>query len=167
MPNAISISRRFLRSVNLARDCGSVTDISGYIVTPSVRTTLLRIVRGLTEGRADRAFTLTGPYGSGKSSFGLFLFHLLRSRAGSAWNLLRAADPKLADEARAVFWPDKASKSFAFLPATAGRQSVQDLFADAVDAFADAPPPVARLSRDLRASRDTKVAVSLVEKVAA
>ena len=167
MPNALSISRRFLRSVNLARDCGSATEISGYIVTPSVRTALFRLVRGLIAGRIDRAFALTGPYGSGKSSLGLFLFHLLRSRSGTAWSLLRAADPKLAEEVRRVVWPDKATKSYAVLPATAGRQSVQSLLADAVDAFADAPSRVAKLSRDLRGSRDTKDAVFLVEKIAA
>ena len=77
MFRTLDISRRFLRSVNLARDCSSATDISGYIVTPSVRTALFRLVHGLVDGRIDRAFALTGPYGSGKSSFGLFLFHLL------------------------------------------------------------------------------------------
>ena len=166
MSRTLDISRRFLRSVNLARDCGSATDISGYIVTPSVRAALFRLVHGLADGRIDRAFALTGPYGSGKSSFGLFLFHLLRSRTDASWKLLRDADPKLAEEVRRVIWPDRADKSFAFLPATAGRQSVQALLADAVDAFSDIPSRVVRLSRDLRTSRDTKDAVALVEKIA-
>ena len=165
MSRTLDISRRFLRSVNLARDCSSATDISGYIVTPSVRTALFRLVHGLVDGRIDRAFALTGPYGSGKSSFGLFLFHLLRSRTDTSWKLLRDADPKLAEEVRRVIWPDRAGKSFAFLPATAGRQSVQALLADAVDAFAEAPSRVVRLSRDLRNSRDMKDAVTLVEKI--
>ncbi len=165
MSRTLDISRRFLRSVNLARDCSSATDISGYIVTPSVRTALFRLVHGLVDGRIDRAFALTGPYGSGKSSFGLFLFHLLRSRTDTSWKLLRDADPKLAEEVCRVIWPDRAGKSFAFLPATAGRQSVQALLADAVDAFADAPSRVVRLSRDLRNSRDMKDAVTLVEKI--
>lgn len=165
MSRTLDISRRFLRSVNLARDCNSATDISGYIVTPSVRTALFRLVHGLVDGRIDRAFALTGPYGSGKSSFGLFLFHLLRSRTDTSWKLLRDADPKLAEEVRRVIWPDRAGKSFAFLPATAGRQSVQALLADAVDAFAEAPSRVVRLSRDLRNSRDMKDAVTLVEKI--
>jgi hypothetical protein len=166
MSRTLDISRRFLRSVNLARDCGSATDISGYIVTPSVRAALFRLVHGLADGRIDRAFALTGPYGSGKSSFGLFLFHLLRSRTDASWKLLRDADPKLAEEVRRVIWPDRADKSFAFLPATAGRQSVQALLADAVDAFSDMPSRVVRLSRDLRTSRDTKDAVAIVEKIA-
>lgn len=165
MSRTLDISRRFLRSVNLARDCNSATVISGYIVTPSVRTALFRLVHGLVDGRIDRAFALTGPYGSGKSSFGLFLFHLLRSRTDTSWKLLRDADPKLAEEVRRVIWPDRAGKSFAFLPATAGRQSVQALLADAVDAFAEAPSRVVRLSRDLRNSRDMKDAVTLVEKI--
>ena len=165
MSRTLDLSRRFLRSVNLARDCSSATDISGYIVTPSVRTALFRLVHGLVDGRIDRAFALTGPYGSGKSSFGLFLFHLLRSRTDTSWKLLRDADPKLAEEVRRVIWPDRAGKSFAFLPATAGRQSVQALLADAVDAFAEAPSRVVRLSRDLRNSRDMKDAVTLVEKI--
>lgn len=167
MPNALAISRRFLRSVHLARDCACGTDIAGYIVTPSVRTALLRLVRGFSPGRLDRAFALTGPYGSGKSSFALFLFHLLRSRTGIAWDHLRAADPKLADELRRAIWPGKTARSFALLPATAGRQSVQALLADAVDSFMDAPVGAIRLSARLRESRDTKDAIGLVEKIAA
>lgn len=80
MDKGLTISRRFLRSVNLARDSVSGKGLDGYIVTASARQALARIGSGLSGLRTDRAFTLTGPYGSGKSSFALFLFHLLLSR---------------------------------------------------------------------------------------
>ena len=43
MDKGLSISRRFLRSVNLARDSVSVKGIDGYIVTASARQALARI----------------------------------------------------------------------------------------------------------------------------
>lgn len=163
-----SISRRFLRSVNLVRDRQSDSGLEGYVVTASVRQALARLGQGLSGSRNDRAFTLTGPYGSGKSSFALFLFHLLRNRNGSAWNLLRKADPQLADEFRAVVWPKRFPQGHACLVATAStRQSVPELLADAVDSHSGKTSRrVISLSSQLRTARDPRDILRLLEEIA-
>lgn len=168
MKSTLSITRRFLRSANLVRDRQSDSGLEGYVVTASVRQALARLGQGLSGSRNDRAFTLTGPYGSGKSSFALFLFHLLQNRNGSAWELLRKADPRLADEFRSVVWPKRFANGYACLVATAAaRQSVQELLADAVDSYpGKTPRSVIALSSQLRAARDARDVLRLVEEVA-
>lgn len=163
-----SISRRFLRSVNLVRDRQSDHGLEGYVVTASVRQALARLGHGLGGTRHDRAFTLTGPYGTGKSSFALFLFHLLRHPNGQAWTALRKADPRLADDFRSVVWPKRFPGGYACLVATAStRQSVPELLADAVDSHVGkVPRTVVALSSQLREARDPRDIVRLVESIA-
>ena len=92
----VEIERRFRRSVNLDRDAGSADALDGYVVTPAVRRALDRITAGLDDPAGDRAWSLVGPYGSGKSAFAVFLADLLSpgdSAAGeAARRLLDAAD---------------------------------------------------------------------------
>ena len=87
------------RSVNLAHDHASEAT-PPFIVTACARRAIQQISLGLSAMSRSRAWTLTGPYGTGKSSFALFLARLLASRASaastSAWERLRAADPVLA-----------------------------------------------------------------------
>ena len=81
--NLVEVGRRFQRSVNLDRDTGSPDALSGYVVTPAVRRALSQITDGLGDAAGDRAWSLVGPYGSGKSAFAVFLADLL-SPNGSA-----------------------------------------------------------------------------------
>ena len=69
----VVIGRRYLRAVDMKRDLLDSDALNGYILTPSVRDGFERVVRGLRRGSTQRAFRVTGPYGCGKSSFGLFL----------------------------------------------------------------------------------------------
>ena len=74
--------------------------LSDYIVTPQVRVILRRIVDGLVGLTPERAWTLTGPYGTGKSTFALFLARLLSDPdhgESIAWRLLRQVDSSLAE----------------------------------------------------------------------
>ena len=80
--NFVEVERRFPRSVNLDRDTASADALDGYIVTPAVRRALSQIAGGLSEKGGDRAWSLVGPYGSGKSAFAVFLADLL-SPSGS------------------------------------------------------------------------------------
>ena len=80
--NFVEVERRFRRSVNLGRDAGSPAALDGYVVTPAVRRALAQITDGLSEEGGDRAWSLVGPYGSGKSAFAVFLADLL-SPSGS------------------------------------------------------------------------------------
>lgn len=87
----ISIGRRYVRAVNILRDLEDAQALEGYVFTPSVRDGLRRVLDGLRQGSSQRAFRVTGPYGSGKSSFGLLLARLFQegTEGGPATNLAR------------------------------------------------------------------------------
>ena len=73
----LKIERRYVRSVWIERDLEDAGALSGYVVTPAVREALGRLAAGLRLDSSQRAWCLTGAYGSGKSSLGLFISHLL------------------------------------------------------------------------------------------
>ena len=77
LASLVEVERRFRRSVNLDRDAGSTDALDGYVVTPAVRRALSQITDGLDDEAGDRAWSLVGPYGSGKSAFAVFLADLL------------------------------------------------------------------------------------------
>ena len=80
----VEIRRQFLRSVNLEKDYQENRNDGNYIVTPSSRQILRRLAESLSGGSTYRAWTITGPYGVGKSAFAVFLTKLLcRQVAGS------------------------------------------------------------------------------------
>lgn len=92
--------RMFFRSIRLERDFHDSRALEGYSPTPQVRQVLSRIAESLQPSSTERAWTLTGPYGTGKSAFALFLAHLLSSpnkKRDLAWPILSATAPKLAD----------------------------------------------------------------------
>ena len=69
------IKARFLRSVQLERDFQDPSAFSGYVLTHFTRSCLERVAGGLTPSSGQRAWRMTGDYGSGKSSFALLLAH--------------------------------------------------------------------------------------------
>ena len=88
----VAVRRRYVRSVDLARDIDDSDALDGYVVTPSVRDAAVRILAGLSAESRQRAFRVVGPYGAGKSAFGVFLARLLRERGrGPAMALLSEA----------------------------------------------------------------------------
>ena len=68
---AASGARRFTKSANVERD-GTSEVLTDYIPTPKSVELIERIVEGLEQGHGG-AFSIIGPYGSGKSSAALFL----------------------------------------------------------------------------------------------
>ena len=68
----ISIDKTYGRSTNLERDTGTAAALDGYILTGRVLEMVDRITRSLNNGTGG-AWSVTGPYGSGKSSLGVFL----------------------------------------------------------------------------------------------
>ena len=99
--NLVEVGRRFQRSVNLDRDTGSPDALNGYVVTPAVRRALSQITGGLGDAAGDRAWTLVGPYGSGKSAFAVFLADLLSPNGSPAGEAARS----LLDGARETASP--------------------------------------------------------------
>jgi len=68
----VNVRSRFLRSVNLERDFYTDAPLDGYVPTPGALAALGRISQGVTQPHA-RAWSVTGPYGTGKSAFALLL----------------------------------------------------------------------------------------------
>ncbi len=73
LADQIAVRGRFARSANVERDVAQREPLEGYVVTPRVLSVLRRIVSVARDGRAGGAWSLTGPYGSGKSSLALLI----------------------------------------------------------------------------------------------
>ena len=96
-----TIGQRFLRSVQLERDWQDPRALSHYVLTPQVQQILRRLADALSGSSTERAWTITGPYGTGKSAFALFALRLLADRDianSEAWYLLRQHDALLAED---------------------------------------------------------------------
>jgi hypothetical protein len=91
----VTISKLAARSVNLERD-DERSEFTGYVPTARAMDTLRRVFEGLSTPVGTRAWSVTGPYGSGKSSFALLLDALCgpsSSRRDSAVELLAPVAP--------------------------------------------------------------------------
>ena len=96
----VTVRRRYVRSIDLARDVDDPDALEGYVVTPSVRDAAIRILAGLSPKSSQRAFRVVGPYGVGKSAFGVFLAQLLREQGqGTATSHLQGATKEHFDVA--------------------------------------------------------------------
>ena len=93
------ITSRFHRSVHLERDFYTKNALDGYVLTVTARETLRRVIAALDNESTSKAWTLTGPYGSGKSAFALFTAKLLGDSKSpttqGAANLLKHGDKSL------------------------------------------------------------------------
>jgi hypothetical protein len=72
----VTISRQFLRSVNLEADLGRADALQGYICQDTAKSLIKNMAHHLNQSR-QKAFTWTGPYGGGKSSLALVLGSLV------------------------------------------------------------------------------------------
>lgn len=78
--DVFQLSNRFMRSVHLERDFSDSSVLNDYILTPHAQSNLTQLMHGLSPNSGQRAWRITGDYGSGKSSFALALAHLLSGR---------------------------------------------------------------------------------------
>ena len=76
----IEVAPRFRRSIDLQTDVRNDDALDGYVVSPLSRDGCLRVIRGLGDATGNRAWSLIGPYGSGKSSFAAYLATLLSAK---------------------------------------------------------------------------------------
>ena len=92
----ISVVGRFARSANLERDACQIEPLDGYVVTARALDAVDRIASAAVRGSSGCAWSITGPYGSGKSSLALLLDAALgppsRTRE-AAWKLIDQASP--------------------------------------------------------------------------
>jgi hypothetical protein len=143
----IRIAKRYVRSIELHRDLEDPNALEGYVVTPSVRDATQRILSGLAASSTQRAFRVTGPYGSGKSAFALLLARLAaegQRRDGPAWSLLRTSG---------IAAPH--APSYIPVPIVGRRANIGDALVDAVAAAASGD------AGGWRASGIRKAAISL------
>ena len=80
--DVFDIKKRFLRSAHLERDFGDSSALRGYVMTPPAQDGFERLLQGLSPKSGQRAWRVTGDYGTGKSSFALALAHLLYEEGG-------------------------------------------------------------------------------------
>ncbi|WP_260291224.1 hypothetical protein [Sedimenticola hydrogenitrophicus] len=83
----ISVNTYYTRSINLERDAESSSVVGAYIPTTRAIRTLDSMAVALKSMESPRAWSLVGPYGSGKSSFAVFLAHLLSDPSEDATEL--------------------------------------------------------------------------------
>lgn len=129
----IAVRSRFQRSVHIERDAEVDGWLDGYLVTPLVRETIRRIGEGLFGPHPARAWSLTGPYGSGKSAFALFLTRVLAvpHDKGCARELLNSADP---ESLGALVSPSRLRRDTGLLTvvATAERRPIDSILLEAL-----------------------------------
>lgn len=94
LASGVSVQPRFARSANLERDIARSEPLDGYIVTTRALDVVERIAETAATGDAGGAWSLTGPYGSGKSSL-----VLLMDAVFGADDHIRQAALQLIDEA--------------------------------------------------------------------
>jgi len=115
----VAVAPRFTRATNIERDADLPAAIDGYVLTRTAQDVMLRLGRALVDPIGDRAWSLLGPYGSGKSSFALYLSSIFGPRSAPAGalarSLLRLHSPDIVQE---FFGPGnrKRSVSPGFLP---------------------------------------------------
>ena len=80
MDALVQIDTHYTRSINLERDIDSDQVLNAYIPTSKAMTVLDKIAETFNSQSMPRAWSLVGPYGSGKSSFAMFLTHLLEDQ---------------------------------------------------------------------------------------
>lgn len=125
----VKVRQHHLRSAHLEHHGGQL--IEAYVPTGRALEVLHRIGRSMASSDAGRAWSLTGPYGAGKSSFALFVHALLgpdgdEARIG-AEAALKVADPELLaliEAGRKAF--GTSHRGFIRAAVTAQRESISE-----------------------------------------
>lgn len=132
----VQVRGRFHRSVHLPQDWRAARDPRGYFTPPALLGIAGQIMEELARPQGARAWTLTGPYGTGKSAFALFLA-----------DALAAAQPA-HPQARALRRRHvRAAKPLRPLLVQAERAPLVPALLDALQAPGAAPPAVAKRAR--------------------
>jgi len=131
----LEVAQRFRRSINIEKDYRAALQNGEYIVTPTAVEVLRRLAEGLDPDSGARAWTITGPYGVGKSAFAVYLTKVLCSSEQDGQNArerLKKADPELfLDLANGQVWQDGA-KGFLPVLLTARRAPAPNCIAEGI-----------------------------------
>lgn len=135
----IGIGPRFVRSINLEKDYLGGQRNGDYIITPNARDVLSRVAESLRTNSPHRAWTITGPYGVGKSAFGVFLARLICPTDQStveARRQLQAVDPPLAARLLNLKVFERPRKGLFPIPITARRAATSACILEGIAAAA-------------------------------
>ena len=77
LAHRIRVNTCYTRATNVERDSGNLATVAAYCPTARGVALLEEVSNALGKGNKPRAWSLIGPYGSGKSTFGVFLHALL------------------------------------------------------------------------------------------
>jgi hypothetical protein len=123
----IRIHPNALRSIQVETDVNNQELSNSYVLTSKSRECLGRILLNLDNPSYGRSWTLTGPFGSGKSFFSLFLMNLVCSTFighQNATKQLLGVDPVFVKQISRVVNLDE-SKGLLPIPITGFRASIQ------------------------------------------
>lgn len=155
----VSVRGRFSRSTRLDRDAGKAAQLTGYLPTGRSLEVIRRLVKAMSKPEGTRAFSITGPYGSGKSSLAVFLDALLAHEDDAAHQaaieLLKEYDPETADQLTAGRRAVGADRS-GFIPAivtTPQREPIASTVLRALEAGADRANVAKRVRDDIKRHR--------------
>lgn len=127
------VDTHYTRSINLERDVDSKQVLNAYIPTTKALQVVSKIEMTFSKTDMPRAWSLVGPYGSGKSSFAIFLTHLLENQeletSVTAENLLKARSPKLTKKITTHL---KGSNAYCTILLTGSAESLSQRFLQAM-----------------------------------
>ena len=99
----VKVDNWFSRSINLERDGSSLDAIDAYVPTSTSIKTLKSILATFSDKKIARSWSLIGPYGSGKSSFGIFLNALLQPSNSDQFKLAIEKIKEIDDDVAKAF----------------------------------------------------------------
>lgn len=103
----VTIARRFQRSIRVDGDLGKIDALQGFVCQRSAASGLLSMASQVASTR-QRAFTWTGPYGSGKSSLAVTFAALLGPKGALRAAASQAIGSGNAQKIQAAFQPSPA-----------------------------------------------------------
>ncbi|BBL57498.1 DUF6079 family protein [Methylomonas koyamae] len=176
MRDIVQVDTHYTRSINLERDAESSDVLRAYIPTSRAIQTLDKIAQTFNQKTMPRAWSLVGPYGSGKSSFAAFLAHLLenqeRTNSVLAEEILQRHNPDVAEKFTACTHDSNAYCIVLLTgsPESLSKRFVQALYQAAVGYFAEietegTPSIVHDLEQATHRTKTTSEIVKLLKKL--
>lgn len=142
----VHVSPQFQRSVRVDADFERSDALMGYICQPSSRQTLSAVAHHVANSQ-QRAFTWTGPYGSGKSSLALALAQLAGGNARARKAAREALKIENGDAILSVF----GRKPWLVLPVVGRRGAADVTIGEVIDRWSPrrGPKPMRNNRRDV------------------
>jgi hypothetical protein len=176
MKKVVQLDTHYTRSINLERDADSSDVLKAYIPTSRAVQALDKIAQTLNQESMPRAWSLVGPYGSGKSSFAAFLSHLLEKRERPsrvlAEKILQKHNPEIVEKFTAL---TQAPNAYCIVlltgsPESLSKRFVQALHQAAVDYFneiatEDTPSIIQELEQARHKTATTSKIIDLLKKL--